>query len=224
METSQLPGFLRIPREVRNQIYGYLLKPRHSQTAFQLTFPPSVLLINHQIHNEASEALYSSNEFKIEIDWISPDMQNSLACLATSRYLTLVRSYSIKICLSFVGQYYLDSDPPAARKRTRRCLQTVCKLLADGPRLRHVTLSVMDCSHEEDWEDQKRVLEPLRLLRSHVDRVDLDTKYTFQEIPMRVVTDVRRQTEADLRTQLETYLMEMAALMEGPEPIHSSFP
>ncbi len=82
----------------------------------------------------------------------------------------------------------------------------------------------MDCSHEEDWEDQKRVLEPLRLLRSHVDRVDLDTKYTFQEIPMRVVTDVRRQTEADLRTQLETYLMEMAALMEGPEPIHSSFP
>jgi hypothetical protein len=64
----------------------------------------------------------------------------------------------------------------------------------------------------------KRVLEPLRLLRSHVDRVDLDTKYTFQEIPMRVVTDVRRQTEADLRTQLETYLMEMAALMEVLSP------
>ncbi|KAI9872697.1 MAG: hypothetical protein M1830_001296 [Pleopsidium flavum] len=174
-ETTQLPGFLRIPREVRNQIYSYLLKPRRSQTGFQLIFPRSILLTNHQIHDEASEVLYGSNEFQLEIDWTSPDIQASLACLEASRYLNLINLDGIRL-------YDQNAYPPTAEKRVRQCLQTVCELLATGPRLRHFSLYVTDRIQHDDWEVEKRVLEPLRLLRNHVDKVKLDDQFLVSRV------------------------------------------
>ncbi|KAK6529212.1 hypothetical protein TWF281_008395 [Arthrobotrys megalospora] len=83
-----LPPFLRLPREVRNEIYKYLLcfplpslpgpapfkkfdyPRRFERRPSQFEDPGrniAILRVNKQIHEEAAETLYSSNTFLVQI-------------------------------------------------------------------------------------------------------------------------------------------------------------
>ncbi|CAH0055310.1 unnamed protein product [Clonostachys solani] len=79
---ENLPGFFRIPREIRDQIYEELLvhsgcifldviwsRPASLGFTFNnrlLPISPEILRLNRRVHQEATEVLYGKNQFQIE--------------------------------------------------------------------------------------------------------------------------------------------------------------
>jgi len=71
MSNTAVPAFLRIPREIRDQIYGHLLThpggfeillgkySKHEKSSLE----PKLLLVNRQVSYEASSILYGRNRF-----------------------------------------------------------------------------------------------------------------------------------------------------------------
>ncbi|KAI9795418.1 MAG: hypothetical protein M1835_005839 [Candelina submexicana] len=136
MENQKPFPFLGFPRELRDQVYAELLRPReYAITAFQKTFPTSSILSNRQIHDEATRVFYGQNTFVIEVDKVSPPIQNSLAVLLATQYAHLVRKYLIRILKE-------ESVP--------RKLQTICELLGAGPRL-HRLIIAGDLEYSPTW-------------------------------------------------------------------------
>ncbi|KAI9721968.1 MAG: hypothetical protein M1812_001926 [Candelaria pacifica] len=128
MESEKTSSFLTLPRELRDQIYTELLHPRslfYLPTAFHDTFPLSIILTNRQIHDEATPIFYGQNTFIIEVDQVSPPIQNSLAVLLGTQYAHLVRNFLIRI---------LDEEGVPQK------LQTLCELLGAGPRLHRLII------------------------------------------------------------------------------------
>ncbi len=215
--TEIIPGspFLRLPREIRNQIYRFLLRPRTSPTAFQKTFPIPILLANHQIHREASEIFYGTNTFTLEIDFCSPPIQNSLVRLAATRYSYLVRSYVLRIDLNSTGQPY----PAAAWDRVRWYIRCACEVLAAGPVLRCLALNVSCSAPIEELEHVKNAFEHLVLLERRVNWVEIETDINFWGKAGGTEGDDRRHEEvnAEAQAQVETQLVEMTAILDGNE-------
>jgi len=223
--TSTPSPFLHLPLEIRRQIYTHLLKPRPSPTAFQLTFPRPILLLNRQIHHEASEILYSHNTFSIEIEPISPPLQKSLAHLSTTHYLPLVRHYTLNITITNDPHWsenattVTEDAASSERTRLRNCLQDHCRLLATVPRLRRLDLHVTGGLYDRNLEAHLSALEPLRLLADRVDRVEIvwtrtGSGFRFGFLRYRPREEERGVVE-ERQALLETWRVGMKALLEG---------
>jgi len=235
------PTLLTLPLEIRRQIYLHLLHPRPSPTAFQQTFPLPILLLNHQLHTEASDTLYRHNTFSIEIEPISPPLQKSFAALSTTIYFPLVRHYTLNITLTTDPHWSSShtttpavpanapnpTNAPAdssassgERARLRVCLQNHCALLATVPRLRRLDLHVTGWLYDAGLEGHLWALEPLRVLRGRVERVvDVWTRtgsggFRFGFLRYRP-SEEERVGVVERQAVLEKWRGEMRGLLEG---------
>ena len=109
-------SFLDLPSEIRNVIYQLLLThdtPIHAYT-FQnlsprertcLNLHPTMLLLCHRIHDEASSVLYSCNRFQAHPSWLT-DVMFAIypdRTIMSPRYIAFIRRFHLRV--------RLDCDP-----------------------------------------------------------------------------------------------------------------
>ena len=167
-DVNTMPSFLALPREIRDQIYSYLIKHEiktpdfsssHCASTFQLQFHPAIFQANRQIHSEASQTLYGLNCFALTIDPYSPCIPPKLETLARLSLCRWVKKFVVKVSFldGLINTTHAngigDGDGEATKKllRPRELLQSM------GLRLRflvNVLLSIRNVRIEKlrvDW-------------------------------------------------------------------------
>ncbi|KAK5136672.1 hypothetical protein LTR08_002325 [Meristemomyces frigidus] len=54
-----------LPRELRDEIYGYLLSSEYAKDGMTYNFHTSIMAVNHALHDETEEYLYKNNVFVV---------------------------------------------------------------------------------------------------------------------------------------------------------------
>lgn len=183
-QSSPLPPILRLPVELRDQIYDYLLELEspgqgsHPLPGVGITSvshaPPSLglLLVNSTIHNELLDRFYSQATLKTVISHAfnffrtDPDLCQLEASFALKRMekVELVFFQDI-LLLKEYPSFGLELFCAEIRRRADRA----CDVLLQAPNLRHLTVSWIDTTRIGGWSEKVRMLEPLRKLKGKVD-------------------------------------------------------
>lgn len=182
LTTSHFPLF-RLPREIRDQIYGLLLVERHDwgiHEGFRYPFPKALLLANRQFHDEVAKAFYEANVLRLEIsyDWRLPEKLMNSYRQYSVRFLEIeirIDTQNPETDYEHLAPFYAPFPSlPALFAGVRRNLLAACEVLATGSRLRYFKLEWWDKQEHGAWSAKRVVLEPLTLLRGvgevHIDR------------------------------------------------------
>jgi hypothetical protein len=181
--TLDLPPLLRLPLEIRRQIYSHCLSPpstpphrgphpRQLQTHIQLTqsFPPSLLLINHQIHHEAVPILYGSfnQTVSIKIDynvWVHKTQRSPL--ILSSHLTSSIKHIDLSICLGSEKRVNKPKEEDAEARITevKKGVKKLRKWLA-GAEISSLRVSWQEPPQTFAWEQKREVLDGLRGLRA----------------------------------------------------------
>jgi len=182
-DTTIPPAILRIPLELREQIYDHLLAfdrpgqgnhplPGVGITSVSLLPPPTSLLLIHPIiTTELLDRFYSQATLKIVLshafNFFRTDselrhLESSIA-LQRMRRLELVFFQDI-LLLKDYPSFGLEAFCAEIRRRADRA----CDVLLQAPRLQHLTVSWIDTTRIGSWTEKSHILEPLRKLRDHV--------------------------------------------------------
>ena len=172
-----LPGILRIPVEIRLEVYRYLI--RHSPrdhpfdglaiTSAAYSFHSAVLNLNKQINEEAKRVFYGENTWKVLISYNFNYFRllNGLAALRQQSFFSYMRRFHLHFHLS---GYVLKDSPSFSL--TEYCHQTklnaekTCRVLAALPALRVVEISWIDTTQGACWEEKRWILDSLVLLQA----------------------------------------------------------
>ncbi|KAK4544726.1 hypothetical protein LTR36_003975 [Oleoguttula mirabilis] len=95
---------LPIPRELRDQVYGYLLSGEYAKDGATYHFHTNVLAVNKQIHAEAEEYLYKHNVFVVvSYKWpfFEPTLL-SLAPIVASTHVGRMTHHSLRVHASML--------------------------------------------------------------------------------------------------------------------------
>lgn len=177
------PAILRIPIELREQIYDHLLTldtpgqgshplPGVGITSVSLAPPPTSLLLLHPtITAELLDRFYSQATLKIVISHAfnffrtDPELRHleSSIALQRMRRAELVFFQDI-LLLKDYPSFGLESFCAEIRRRADRA----CDVLLQAPRLQHLTVSWIDTTRIGGWAEKSHILEPLRKLRGHL--------------------------------------------------------
>ena len=172
-----MASLLSLPRELRDLTYSFLLRPTFTDrntyllwgTGFEYTFPLSVLLLNRQINNEATQALYGDNVFALNIDYTSPVVANSLRAIMASSIRPWVRKFVIRVVMGIPYLPPFDSVE-AISIETARILVHTFTLLADGSPIEslHLYYSYEGSSRDTDEKVWQRFTAAFSPLYGHV--------------------------------------------------------
>lgn len=173
--SSQAP-LLRLPLELRQQIYSYLLVrenvshpfPSVGITSVSHRLPTSALLnIHPQLTDEILAYFYSVSTWKLIFSHafnffrVDPDLSH----LARSSALKEMRNIEI---VFFCDILLLRNYPSFGMGRfcdeIKRRAERACYVLAGARKLRRVTVSWIDTTMTGGWEQKAAVLQPLRRL------------------------------------------------------------
>ncbi|KAH9204152.1 hypothetical protein DL95DRAFT_471754 [Leptodontidium sp. 2 PMI_412] len=188
VSSASLPPLLRLPLEIRHQIYAHLLRgpfpdqhfrgphPRQLQLplSFNQSFPPAFLLVCKQLYNEAIPIFYGSADQTLNITinydlWTYTGERSSLrvspAVISSIKHVRLI---------IFLGSEKKNNKPSATEAEGRLVVvkKGVRKMgrWFGGPRARIQTLTVdwREPPLTFTWEQKREVLDELRLLRPSV--------------------------------------------------------
>lgn len=180
---TNLPPLLRLPAEIRELIYSYLLPtpanppmrgphPRQLQTHTHLTqlIPASLLLLNHQIRSEALPLLYGAptQTVHITIDynlWVHKTRRSTL--ILSSALTSSIKHLHVSIHL---GSEKRATKPGEieADARTAEVKKGVKKLgkWLSGADISSLKISWREPPQTYTWEQKKEVLDGLKVLRA----------------------------------------------------------
>lgn len=180
-QTSQVaPAILRLPLELRQQIYAHLL-PRenvsHPLPSVGITSvshrPPSreLLNIHPQLADEILEYFYTITTWKLIFSHafnffrVDPDLRRLEQSPSLARFrrvevvvfcdVLLLKGYPLQ------GNGALESFCSEIRKRADRA----CDVLSHATKLNTVTVSWIDTTGTRGWDEKATILQPLRKLR-----------------------------------------------------------
>jgi hypothetical protein len=179
-ETSTPPKLLRLPLELRQQIYAYLCPyspisnplPSVGITSLSHTPPPlPLLLTSHAISTDILTYFYSLATWKLIASHafnfyrIDPTLSN----FASSHLLRKLQ----KVELVFWFDGALLKSYPSLKTSTycqeiKKRATRACEILATAPELRVVLVSWVDTTIEEAIEEKREVLDALRVLDGRV--------------------------------------------------------
>lgn len=175
--SPKLPGLLRLPVEIRLEIYRHLVKQRPADHPFDglaitsaaYTFDPGVLHLNKQIASEAKRVFYAENTWKVIVSYNFNYFRllNGLAALRQQSFLPHMRRFHLRfdLCNKVLKEY-------PSFGLTEYCLQTklnaekTCRVLAALPALQVVEISWVDDTQGGSWEQKRWILDSLVLLQA----------------------------------------------------------
>jgi hypothetical protein len=179
---TNLPPLLRLPLEIRELIYTYLLPtpcnpirgphPRQLQTYILLTqpIPPSLLLLNHQIRSEALPILYGSptQTVHITIDynlWIHKTQRSDL--ILSSALTSSIKHLHLSIHLGSEKRATKPGEVEADARITevKKGIKKVGKWLS-GADVQSLRISWQEPPHTYTWAQKRVVLDGMRALRA----------------------------------------------------------
>lgn len=182
--TTTAPPILRLPIELREQIYDELLKlespgqgshplPGVGITSVSLAPPPlSLLLLHPTITTEVLDRFYSQATLKTVISHAfnffrtDPELRHleSSLVLKRMRRIELVFFQDI-LLLKDYPSFGLESFCAEIRRRADRA----CDVLLQATELKHLTVSWIDTTRIGGWAEKAHILEPLHKLQGKVD-------------------------------------------------------
>lgn len=183
LESTYIPPILRLPIELRENIYDYLLELRNANqgshplpgvgiTSVSLAPPSSSLLLLHPIiTTEILDRFYSQAICKTVISHAfnffrtDPELRHLESSLALKRMqrVELVFFQDI-LLLKDYPSFGLESFCAEIRRRTDRA----CDVLLQAPQLKSLTISWIDTTRIGGWVEKAHILEPLRKLKGKV--------------------------------------------------------
>lgn len=184
LQHSPVPPILRLPVELRDQIYDYLLELEspgqgsHPLPGVGITSvshaPPSLslLLLHSQISTELLHRFYSQATLKTVLSHAfnffrtDPDLCQLESSFALKRVkkVELVFFQDI-LLLKEYPSFGLESFCAEIRRRADRA----CDVLLQAPDLRLLTVSWIDTTRIGGWREKVRMLEPLCKLKGKVE-------------------------------------------------------
>ena len=182
-ETNHLPPILRLPIELREQIYDSLLELKnanqgsHPLPGVAITSvshdPPSsnLLLLHPTITIELLDRFYSQATCKTVISHAfnffrtDPELRHLQTSLALKRIqrVELVFFQDI-LLLKDYPSFGLESFCAEIRRRADRA----CDVFLQAPQLKSVTISWIDTTRIGGWAEKIHILEPLSKLKGRV--------------------------------------------------------
>jgi hypothetical protein len=183
-EATHLPPILRLPIELRESIYDYLLELKnagqgsHPLPGVAITSvshaPPSssLLLLHPTITTELRDRFYSQATCKTVISHAfnffrtDPELRHLESSLALTRIqrVELVFFQDI-LLLKDYPSFGLESFCAEIRRRADRA----CDVFLHAPRLKSLTISWIDTTRIGGWAEKIHILEPLSKLKGKVD-------------------------------------------------------
>jgi hypothetical protein len=180
---AALSPFLRLPIEIREIIYSYLLPPpsqtplrgphpRQLQTHISLSqpFPPSPLLLNHQIRSEALPILWGSNNqiVYITVDynvWVHKTRRSDL--ILPSTVTSCIRHLHLSIHLGSEKRNNKPANEDAEARITevKKGVKKLRKWLG-GADIQSLRISWQEPPQTYTWEQKREVLDGLREMRA----------------------------------------------------------
>lgn len=178
--------FLRLPAELRFQIYEYLLptttriSSKHDNGLVWLRGCTALLAVNRQISEECLELLYGHNTFVIEISYnridfrfrwllpvsgLSPNTAFSFLDHFSQRNLQRIKKYLVHVEMvdSYTGMIKYNCGGRGLQAGLREQLRRLVEVLRCAGELRKVEVRFMD--RQKNPRVTQVVLEPLLLLR-----------------------------------------------------------
>lgn len=180
---TDLPPFLRLPREIREMIYLHLLSPpshtpirgphpRQLQAHICLSqsFPPAVLLLNHQIRAEALPLFYGSPSQTVHVTidynvWVHKTQRSDL--ILSGDLTAAIRHVHVSIHLgsekrtSRPGEVEADARMTEVKKGVRK----LGKWLAAAD-VQSLKISWQEPPQTFTWDQKREVLDGLKALRT----------------------------------------------------------
>lgn len=195
-EPSPVPPIFRLPIELREQIYDYLLQLEcagqgsHPLPGMGITSvshaPPSLnlLLLHPAITTELLDRFYSQAVLKTVIshafNFFRTDPE--LRQLESSYALKRVKNVEL---VFFQDLLLLKEYPSFGLERfcaeIRRRAERACDVLLQAPELKHLTVSWIDTTRIGGWTEKAQILEPLRKLNGKVEVILGEVKVTGDE-------------------------------------------
>jgi hypothetical protein len=209
-KTGVPTNFLSLPRELRNQIYVYVLVDEDYINLGTLYYPrplsPQLLRTNKTIHNEATEVLYSLNRFDFAM--YDPNLLSLFLDKIGPNNLNYIRH----IRIDFPTFQYLDPGDVTLTDESVRILE---KLKDCCGNLKTLTTSRSSTNHMErrldDLEHPKVVSEALKLVDARFRAIsslrekpplDHDSGYPVLSIIVEVYKDGLND---DIRREMESH-------------------
>jgi len=180
MLDASMPPILRLPLELRQQIYSYLLPcepvshplPTVGITSVSHQLPSAnILLIHPNISEEVLDYYYAITTWKLIFSHafnffrIDPDLRQleQSAALARIRKVELVFFCDILLLREYPS-FGLESFCAEIRKRADRA----CQVLSNAKQLCSVTVSWIDTTLTGGWTEKAKILQPLRQMDKHI--------------------------------------------------------
>ncbi|PSS09209.1 hypothetical protein M430DRAFT_53741 [Amorphotheca resinae ATCC 22711] len=181
--SADLPLFLRLPLEIREMIYRHLLAPpspspirgphpRQLQTNICLSqsFPPSLLLLNHQIRHEALPLIYGSptQTVYITVDynvWVHKTRRSDL--ILSSALTSAIKHLHLSIHLGSEKRNNKPGDIEADARimEVKKGVKKLRKWLA-GADIQSLKISWQEPPQTYTWEQKRDVLDGLKGMRA----------------------------------------------------------
>lgn len=194
MPPSTLPPLFRLPLELRQHIYSYLLPlgetVSHPLPAVGITSvtprPPAAALLNihPRLTHELLAYFYARATWKLVFAHafnffrVDPDLRRLAASPALPR---LRRVELVFFCDALLLRAYPSFGVASLVEEIRRRAERACDVLRTGARrLREVVVSWIDTTETGAWEEKKAILEPLRKLATQEDRAGKGSPITFR--------------------------------------------
>lgn len=224
-ETSPVPAFFRLPIELRQHIYDYLLQldtpgqgshPLPGVGITSVTHAPpclSLLLLHPTVTAELLDRFYSQATLKTVISHAfnffrtDPELRQLEASYALRRMQNIeVVFFQDILLLKDYPSFGLEAFCSEIQRRADRA----CDVLLKASELRHVTISWIDTTRIPGWAEKARILEPLRKLHGKVD-------ITLGEVKVSGDQDMETKDLHAFKTAIESALGFPIAMSQGYE-------
>lgn len=180
---SELPPLFRLPLELRQQIYSYLMPvqtvprpiPGAGINAVSHKGPRlGLLLVSRQLAAEALDYFFAVATWKIILDHEfnyfrnDPDLKN----LAAWSHVTRIQRIEIVFfCNLFLLKEYPSFGQDQYCAEIKRRATRACEIFQSIPALRRVSVSFIDTIQSRGTEHKAALVEPVRMLK---DKVEFD--------------------------------------------------
>ncbi|PMD42562.1 hypothetical protein L207DRAFT_581222 [Hyaloscypha variabilis F] len=187
---SEVPPLLRLPLEIRELIYSYLLPapcnirgphPRQLQTHILLTQPilPSLLLLSHQIRSEALPVFYGCPTQIVHITinynlWRHKTTRSDL--ILSSALTSSIKHLHLSVHLGSEKRATKPGEVEADARVTeiKKGIKKVGKWLS-GADVQSLRISWQEPPQTYTWEQKREVLDGMKVLRAvHVEAGEIN--------------------------------------------------
>lgn len=184
-DSASTCGFLRLPLELRQQIYGYVLpytfgdRSRFPEETCWRRGNTTILATNHQIHSEASAVLYGSNRFHVVVEYdrvvfkcqwllptdLAPNRAYPFPDHFRHEYLARIRDYFIRVYHvdDHIGMIKYNFQGAGLSKKYANQVEALCRTLGQAEELKKLEIVLVGPVLHPSMA--QKCLEPLRTLR-----------------------------------------------------------